>query len=86
MRNFAPTRMTQNAEKATNAASLATARGRRMADATPLYNQAPTTPTAIAASADRQIHISPLLIASMVSSTLITAPHYFTKTFAAEGV
>ena len=59
--------MTQNAETATNAIILATARGRRMADATPLHSHAPTTPTTIAASADRPIHISPVFTASMIT-------------------
>ena len=74
MRNFAPPRKTQNAETTANAIILATVRRRRVADATPLHSHAPTTPTAIAASADRQIHISPLLNASMVSITLIAVP------------
>jgi hypothetical protein len=59
--------MTQNAETAKNAVILATDRGRRMADATPLYSHVPTMPTAITASADRPIHISPFLTASMIT-------------------
>ena len=53
--------------KEKNAVILATDRGRRMADATPLYSHAPTTPAASAASADRPIDISPFLTASMIT-------------------